>query len=115
MRLSVPRSGRNWVSQPVFVPRRRARSLISTRSNRHVSVGQLVKPVYPKDPCALICVCFGFTSDEIEADVREGVATRTRALIERAKSSAARCSQLAANGQSCVPAVQRDSMKCRQR
>jgi len=59
--------------------------------------------------------CFGFGREEIEADVREGVATRTRALIERAKSSEARCSKMAPNGQSCVPAVQRYFMKFRQR
>jgi hypothetical protein len=82
---------------------------------RHASVDQLVRPVYPKDPAAPICGCFGVTVEEIDADVREGVATRTRALIERAKSSEARCSQMAANGHSCVPAVQRYFMKCRQR
>jgi hypothetical protein len=82
---------------------------------RLVTLGQLVKPVYPKDPDAPICGCFDVTRDEIEEDVREGVATRTRALIERAKSPEARCAHLAANGQSCVPAVQRYFMKCRQR
>ena len=81
---------------------------------RLVTFGQLVKPVYPKDPDAPICGCFGATREAIEEDVREGVATRTRALIERAKSPEARCSHLAANGQSCVPAVQRYFMKCRQ-
>ena len=107
MPLSAPRSGHNWARRPVSARPKLAPSLILTHSNGMVSVGQLVKPVYPKDPAAPICACFGFTSEEIEADVREGVATRTRALIERAKSSAARCSQMAANGQSCVPAVQR--------
>jgi hypothetical protein len=81
---------------------------------RLITVGQLVKPVYPKDPNAPICGCLGMTREAIEEDVREGVATRTRALIERAKSTEARCPQLAANGQSCVPAVQRYFMKCRQ-
>jgi hypothetical protein len=81
---------------------------------RLVTTKQLVKPVYPKDPDAPICGCFGFGREEIEADVREGVATRTRALIERAKSSEAHCSKMAANGQSCVPAVQRYFMKFRQ-
>ncbi|HUE12996.1 MAG TPA: hypothetical protein VMR25_02425 [Planctomycetaceae bacterium] len=82
---------------------------------RLVTFDQLVKPVYPKDPDAPICGCFGLTRAEIEADVHEGVATRTRALIERSKSPEARCPQMAANGQSCVPAVQRYFMKCRQR
>src|SRR5579859_1748664 len=37
---------------------------------RSVSVEQLVRPVYPKDPDAPICACFGVTRAEIEADVR---------------------------------------------
>jgi CopZ-like zinc binding protein len=82
---------------------------------RDVTIRQLVKPVYPKDPDAPLCSCFGVTCEEIDADVRAGVATRTRALIERAKSPEARCPLMAANGQSCVPAVQRYFMKCRQR
>ena len=94
MPLSAPRSGRNWARRPVFahgdLPRRLFR-----RIRAAVSVGQLVKPVYPKDPAAPICACFGFTSEEIEADVREGVATRTRALIEAAQIV---CSPLFANG-----------------
>ncbi len=82
---------------------------------RLVTHNQLAKPSYPKDPAAPICGCFGLTEEDVEEDVREGVATRTRALLERAKSSEARCSQMAANGQSCVPAVQRYFMKCRNR
>jgi hypothetical protein len=81
---------------------------------RHVRAEQLVRGVYPKDPSAPICACFGVTCDEIEADVREGTATRTRALLDRAKSSEAHCSHSAANGQSCVAAVQRCFMKLRQ-
>jgi hypothetical protein len=82
---------------------------------RAVMVEQLARAAYPKDPNAPICGCFGVTCQEIEADAREGVATRTRALLERAKSSEARCSQMAPNGQSCVPSVQRYFMKLRQR
>jgi len=47
---------------------------------------------------APICACFGLTRADIEQDVREGVVTRVRAIIERAKSPEARCSQMAANG-----------------
>jgi hypothetical protein len=82
---------------------------------RLVTQSQLAKPSFPKDPDAPICGCFGLTREDIEEDVREGVATRTRALLERAKSSEAHCSQMSPNGQSCVPAVQRYFMKCRNR
>jgi hypothetical protein len=81
--------------------------------DRSVTTADLVRPVFPKDPQAPICACFGVTCDEIEADVREGVATRTRNVIDRAKSPEARCSKMAANGQSCVSNVQRYFMKCR--
>jgi hypothetical protein len=73
---------------------------------RQVDVAQLARPVYPKDPDAPICGCFGFTCAEIDEDLREGDATRTRAQLERARSSSARCSQAAANGASCVANVQ---------
>ena len=81
--------------------------------DRRIEVAQLARPVYPKDPEAPICGCFGFTCAEIDEDVREGVATRTRAQLERARSPAARCSQYAANGQSCIANVQRCFMKLR--
>jgi Zinc binding domain len=74
--------------------------------DRQVEVSQLAKPVYPKDPDAPICACFGFTCAEIDEDLAEGVATRTRAQLERARSPSARCSQIAANGASCVASVQ---------
>jgi bacterioferritin-associated ferredoxin len=70
-------------------------------------------PVYPKDPQAPICACFGLTAEEVEADVAEGGVTRVRALIEKAKSPAAHCGTAAASGQSCIGEVQRYFMKLR--
>lgn len=70
--------------------------------------------VYPKDPNAPICGCFGFTLDDIEQDVREGVVTRCRELIAKSRSPAARCATMSATGQSCVAEVQRQYMKIRQ-
>jgi hypothetical protein len=81
---------------------------------RVVLVSDLSRPVYPKDPDAPICACFGLTREEIERDVAEGVATRTRAILEKAKSPAARCIRLAANGRSCVAYVQKYYMRCLQ-
>jgi hypothetical protein len=81
---------------------------------RVILVDALKQPVYPKDPDAPMCACFGLTRDDIETDVREGVVTRTRAIVEKAKSAEARCSQLAANGQPCVAYVQAYYMKCRE-
>jgi hypothetical protein len=98
-----------------FCPSETCRIAYFDAFERQLETDQLSRPAYPKDPAAPICGCFGVTCDEIEADVREGVATRTRALLDRAKSSEAHCTQMAASGQSCVAAVQRYFMKCRGR
>lgn len=73
----------------------------------------LSRPVYPKDPDAPICGCFGLTRDDIEQDVREGVTTRLKTLLGKAASPAARCAQLAANGHSCVAQVRKYYLQCR--
>jgi hypothetical protein len=78
---------------------------------RAVEVGELVRAVYPKDPSAPLCACFGFTLDELEADVGERTPTRIRELLARSKSSAARCSELAADGQCCLREIQRLYMR----
>ena len=78
---------------------------------RVLTTDRLAHSVWPKDPGAPICACFGFTSDEIEADVREGSVRRTRELVEKAKSPAAHCATASASGRSCVADVQRYYMK----
>ena len=74
---------------------------------RVILKSDLDKPVYPKDPDAPICACFGLTRHDIEQDVSEGVVTRVKAIIEKSKSPEARCSLMAANGQCCIPYVQK--------
>jgi len=76
-----------------------------------VLVSELRSRVYPKDPTAPICACFGFTLEELEADVREGPPRRIRALLAKSKSSEAQCRTLAADGQCCLREVQRLYMK----
>jgi hypothetical protein len=56
---------------------------------RSVDTSALVRAVYPKDPAAPICACFGFTCDEIEQDVREGTATRCKNLLAKTKTTEA--------------------------
>jgi NAD(P)H-nitrite reductase large subunit len=80
---------------------------------RVILKSDLDKPVYPKDPNAPICACFDLTRHDIEQDVSEGVVTRVKAILEKAKSPQARCTQLAANGQCCVPYVQKYYMQCK--
>jgi hypothetical protein len=75
--------------------------------DRTVEEGAVKGPVYPKDPSAPICACFGLTRDDIEQDLREGSVARTRACIDKAKSPEARCTVASPSGQSCVAEVQR--------
>jgi hypothetical protein len=81
---------------------------------RTVPVSALGVPIYPKDLAAPICPCFGLTCEEIEQDVREGVVTRTRAAVERAKSAEAQCTVKSPTGRSCQAAVQGYYMKRRE-
>ena len=74
---------------------------------RTILADELRAGVYPKDPQAPICVCFGLTTADIDQDVAEGTNRRTKACVLRAQSGEARCEQLAANGRSCVAEVQR--------
>jgi hypothetical protein len=79
---------------------------------RVMLTGDVARPVYPKDPSAPICPCFGLTREDIERDIEEGAPTRTREVVQRAKTPAARCRQMAASGQPCVAFVQKYYMQC---
>ena len=80
---------------------------------RQVTTTALRQGVYPKDPQAPMCACFGLTAEDVEADIEEGGVNRVRALIERAKGPEAHCRTAAASGQSCIGEVQRYFMKLR--
>lgn len=80
---------------------------------RVVLTSDIVRPVYPKDPTAPICGCFGLTCEDIEDDVAEGGVKRVKAHLGRANSSEAQCRTKAVNGKSCVEEVQRYFFKCR--
>jgi hypothetical protein len=80
---------------------------------RVVPITALNAPVFPKDPQAPICECFQFTTAEIDLDIAEGGVQRTKALLEKAKSSSAQCARLSASGRSCVADVQRYYMQHR--
>lgn len=73
----------------------------------------LYHPVYPKDPRAPLCACFGLTIDDVENDIADGTPTRIRALLAKSKTSAARCEELSPTGRSCIPDVQRCYFKLR--
>jgi hypothetical protein len=76
-------------------------------------VEALAKPVYPKDPDAPLCGCFGLTTDDIDADLSEGGVGRLRELLAKSKSPDAHCKVMSPSGQCCVPEAQRYYMKRR--
>lgn len=78
-----------------------------------VAIDELKSPVYPKDPDAPICACFGFTYDEVAADAQDETPLRIRELLAKSKSPAANCRTLAADGRCCMTAVQSLYMKLR--
>jgi hypothetical protein len=106
---------KNLASSANFCPSPQCEVAYFDCFDRVVLAKALVRPIYPKSSDAPLCACFGLTAEDIEQDVREGVATRTRAVLQKAGSPAARCSELAANGRPCVAWVQKYFMECRQR
>lgn len=76
-----------------------------------VRASELVTPIYPYDPDAPICACFGFTLRDVEADADEHQPLRIRALLARSQSPEARCQAVAADGRCCMREVQRLYMK----
>ena len=114
VRQYVPGAKAQAVADPAnFCPAPQCDVVYFDAFERVILTGDLSRPVYPKDPDAPICACFGFTRRDIEQDISEGVVTRVKAILAKAKSPAARCAQLAANGQSCVAYVQKYYMQCR--
>jgi len=107
---------RRGLAEPVnFCPSPKCGVAYFDGMERVVMASELACPVYPKDPTAPICACFGLTRHDIEQDVAEGVVTRTKAVLEKAKSTQARCAQMAANGEPCIAYVQKYYMECRKR
>jgi Zinc binding domain len=97
-----------------FCPSPRCEVVYFDAFERVLLKSDLDKPVYPKDPNAPICACFGLTGQDIKQDVSEGVVTRVKAILEKANSPEARCAIMAANGQCCVAYVQKYYMQCKE-
>lgn len=76
-----------------------------------VTVDELKDRVYPYDLDAPICLCFGFTYDDVDHDSRHAVPHRIRELVTKSKSPDARCQALAVDGQCCLREVQRLYLK----
>lgn len=108
LRAFLTEDQRRMVAEPAnFCPAPQCDVVYFDSFERAVRTADIQRPIYPKDAAAPICACFGLTREDIEQDVREGVATRTKAVLEKAKSPAAQCRKMAANGRSCVAYVQK--------
>jgi hypothetical protein len=81
---------------------------------RSVTVESLVRPVWPKDPAAPLCGCFGLTAADVEADVAEGGVSRVKDVVLRSKTAEARCLTQSPTGQSCAAVVQRYYFRLRE-
>jgi hypothetical protein len=97
-----------------FCPFPRCEVVYFDHFERVITVDEVARSVYPKDPSAPLCACFGFTLDDIEADLAENGVARTKALVARAKGADAHCLTAAADGRSCVAEVQRCYMRLRE-
>lgn len=114
VRAYVPEEKARMVTDPAnFCPSPQCDVAYFDAFERVVLAADLSRPVYPKDTDAPLCACFGLTRRDVEQDIAEGVVTRVKAILEKAKSPAARCAEKAANGQSCVAYVQKYYMQCR--
>jgi hypothetical protein len=104
---------RNLPETAYFCPFARCEVAYFDQFERTVAADRLSRSVYPKDPDAPICPCFGFTCDEIEQDLSEGSVERVRDLLAKTKTPDAQCATKAPSGQCCMPEVQRYYMKRR--
>jgi Zinc binding domain len=107
-------ASQNLAESACFCPYAKCDVVYFDMFGRQVPTAALRHGVFPKDPQAPICGCFGLTGDDVAADVNEGVVTRVRGLLEKAKSPEAHCRTMSASGQSCVGDVQRYYMKLRE-
>jgi hypothetical protein len=112
----LPDGKKSNVTDPAnFCPSAQCDVVYFDAFERVILMNELKAPVYPKDPDAPICACFGLTRQDIEADVREGVVTRVKAILAKAQSPEACCAQKAANGEPCIAYVQKYYMQCREK
>ena len=110
----LPAETRGLVAdEATFCPFPRCEVVYFDDFDRVIDLKAYGRAVFPKDPSAPVCSCFGLTLDDIEADIAEGGVRHVKELLAKAKSADARCARLAPSGQSCVSEVQRRYMQMR--
>lgn len=106
-----PEAARGLTESAFFCPYANCEVVYFDVFDRVATQAGVKTPVYPKDPAAPICSCFGLTEDDVLADISEGGVTRVKSLIARAKSAEANCATRSPSGQNCVNEVQRCYMR----
>lgn len=96
-----------------FCPFARCEVVYFDMFDRVLLTSAAAEPIYPKDPDAPICGCFGLTAEDVAADIDEGGVQRVRSLLEKSKSPEANCLIRSPNGRCCMPEVQKYYMKLR--
>jgi hypothetical protein len=94
-------AGTSLADSAFFCPFAKCTVVYFDMFDRRVTIDELRHGIYPKDPQAPVCGCFGMTLEEVAADARAGIVERVRELVLKARGS----------GQSCVAEVQRRFMK----
>ncbi|QDU47011.1 hypothetical protein Mal52_55390 [Symmachiella dynata] len=108
----LPEELRNQISDAAFFcPHPPCSVAYFDQMERTIAATSLLQPVYPKDPAAPICPCFGLTCDEIEEAALSGDVAQVREHLQRAATDEAHCVTAATDGQSCVANVQRHFMR----
>lgn len=108
-----PEAATGLSTSAFFCPFTRCDVVYFDMFERRVTVDEVTHGVYPKDPSAPICGCFGLTAADVEQDIEEGVVTRVRELLAKARSDEAQCRVKSPSGQCCAGDVQRYYMKLR--
>jgi len=76
-----------------------------------VPVSALASVIYPKDPAAPLCPCFGIRPEDIIEDAERKDPGRLRDLIKNAEGPDAQCATRAPDGQCCASEARRLFMR----
>ena len=105
---------RRGLAEPAnFCPAPQCEVVYFDAFERYLLSRDVARPVYPKDPSAPVCACFGLTRDDIEQDVQEGGNTPRQSRGPAGEIAGGQCRHHAANGRSCVPYIQKYFQQCR--
>ena len=112
LRAHVPDGARTHLAESAyFCPQPTCEVAYFDQFEQFVTVEQFIAPLYPKDPDAPICPCFGLLCHDIDADIDEGGVSRVKAHLRKAKSDLTQCATKTGDGRSCIAAVQKYYMQ----